>query len=181
MKVVKALSIKQPHAWLEIMGFKPIETRPWKIGKKPGYNGISFELELPARIFIHVPKVPDKEGWDNLCDKHLATPLLQCKPIIDRAADGSDIICDPYEVLMEMEAEDLGIGGIIGEIDIVDCVTESDSQWFHFFNKRYGKYGFVLANPVKFQRIIPCSGALGFFEPSKTVLEQIEKMKSGVT
>jgi len=49
-------------------------------------------------------------------------------------------------------------GGIVGEAEIVDCVTRSGSRWF------FGPYGFVLRNarPLPFR---PCVGALGFFEP----------------
>lgn len=47
-------------------------------------------------------------------------------------------------------------GGIVGEAEIVDCVTHSDSPWF------CGDYGFVLRNakPLPFW---PCKGMLGFF------------------
>lgn len=52
------------------------------------------------------------------------------------------------------------MGGIVGEAEIVDCVTESTSPWFE------GPYGFVIQNarPLPFR---PCRGALGFFEPEK--------------
>lgn len=50
-------------------------------------------------------------------------------------------------------------GGIIGQVDIIDCVEESDSPWF------FGRYGFVLANAKQFYNPRPCKGALGFFEP----------------
>ncbi len=49
------------------------------------------------------------------------------------------------------------LGAIVGSVEIVDCVTESDSPWFT------GPYGFVLANPVKFENPIPCKGQLRFF------------------
>lgn len=54
-------------------------------------------------------------------------------------------------------------GGIIGVVDIVDCVDRSDSAWF------FGPYGYVLQNarPVPF---IPCKGALGFFKWKDRVL-----------
>jgi hypothetical protein len=48
-------------------------------------------------------------------------------------------------------------GGVVGEAEIVDCVTESDSPWF------VGDYGFVMRN----QKVLPfhrCKGALGFFQ-----------------
>jgi hypothetical protein len=51
-------------------------------------------------------------------------------------------------------------GCIIGEVDIVGCVTQSKSPWF------VGKYGFVLANPILYTMPIPCKGKLGFFEPA---------------
>ena len=48
-------------------------------------------------------------------------------------------------------------GGIVGVVEIVDCVTEMDSEWF------FGRFGFVLRNP----RVLPfrpCRGQLGFFQ-----------------
>ena len=48
-------------------------------------------------------------------------------------------------------------GGIVGKVEIIDCVTEMDSPWF------FGPYGLVLANPVPLD-FYPCKGKLGFFE-----------------
>lgn len=56
------------------------------------------------------------------------------------------------------QPDDFHTGGIIGEAEIVDCVTDSLSPWFH------GPYGFVIRNA----RLLPfqaCRGALGFFTP----------------
>ena len=52
----------------------------------------------------------------------------------------------------------LKLGGIVGIMEITDCVTEMESDWFE------GRYGFVIENarPLPF---IPCKGALGFFKP----------------
>ena len=47
-------------------------------------------------------------------------------------------------------------GGIVGSVDIVDCVTESDSPWF------MGHHGFVLRNPRPLP-FAPWKGRLGFF------------------
>lgn len=48
-------------------------------------------------------------------------------------------------------------GGIVGSVEIVDCVEDSDSLWF------FGDYGFVLRNarPLPFR---PWKGQLGFFD-----------------
>ena len=56
---------------------------------------------------------------------------------------------------------DFDMGGIVGEAEIVGCVTSSSSRWFQ------GTYGFVIRNarPLPFQ---PCRGMLGFFAPDFT-------------
>ena len=48
-------------------------------------------------------------------------------------------------------------GAIIGTVEIVDIVRESDSPWFQ------GRNGLVLANAIAIEPI-PAVGALGFFE-----------------
>lgn len=47
-------------------------------------------------------------------------------------------------------------GGIVGSVEIVDCVDESDSPWF------FGRYGYVLRDPRPLP-FWPCKGQLGFF------------------
>ena len=61
-----------------------------------------------------------------------------------------------FAVKIPME---LDTGGIVGIVDVVDCVEKHQSRWF---NK--GNFGWVLANPrrLKFR---PCKGALGLFRP----------------
>lgn len=49
-------------------------------------------------------------------------------------------------------------GGIIGEVSIIDCVTESASSWFH------GPHGFVLAN-ARMRRFRACIGHTRLFNP----------------
>lgn len=50
----------------------------------------------------------------------------------------------------------LKTGGIVGMVEITDCVTKSKSPWF------FGPYGFTLkdAEPLPFH---PCKGKMGFF------------------
>ena len=52
---------------------------------------------------------------------------------------------------------DLARGAIIGAVDVVDIVSDSDSEWFG------GQRGLVLENPVACEPI-PAKGALGYFE-----------------
>ncbi|KAA5604040.1 ASCH domain-containing protein [Roseospira marina] len=56
---------------------------------------------------------------------------------------------------------DLPLGGIVGAVDVVECVTDHPSPWF------FGPIGWVLANP----RPLPftlCRGRLGLFTPDLT-------------
>lgn len=52
--------------------------------------------------------------------------------------------------------EDLPRGGIVGSIEIVNCVERSPSPWFQ------GRYGFVLRRPQGLP-FTPWRGQLGFF------------------
>jgi hypothetical protein len=51
-------------------------------------------------------------------------------------------------------------GGIIGSVEIVDCVKHSDSPWY------MGGYGWVLRNPKPLP-FDPCGGALQFWKRSQ--------------
>jgi hypothetical protein len=62
---------------------------------------------------------------------------------------------DRWPKLREMHAHR---GCIVGKVDIVGCVEYGPSPWL------FGRYGFVLANPVAFERPVPFKGALGFFD-----------------
>ena len=58
-------------------------------------------------------------------------------------------------------------GGIIGQVEMVDCVKDYNSWWFS------GPYGFVVKNPVKLD-FYECKGKLNFFDvewpPQKKML-----------
>jgi hypothetical protein len=119
---MKALSVKQPWAWLIVNGHKDIENRDWKTSKR-------------ERILIHAGKEIDKNYW-------------QIKKQVQE------------ELGIEIpDWQDLDTGGIVGAVDIVDCVTESDSPWKH----GESKFGIVLAN-AEVLPFRPFLGKLGFFE-----------------
>jgi len=54
--------------------------------------------------------------------------------------------------------------GLIGELDIVDLVTVSDSPWF------FGPYGHVTANPKEYAKPIPYRGQPGLFDVPDSIL-----------
>jgi hypothetical protein len=60
-------------------------------------------------------------------------------------------------------------GAIIGTVEIVDCVHDSNSLWF------MGEYGFVLAHPKRLPEPIPCKGALSFWNVPEHIESLINK------
>jgi hypothetical protein len=59
-------------------------------------------------------------------------------------------------------------GAIVGRATLVDVVRESDSPWF------FGPYGFMLES-VHRTPIVPCKGALGFWNVPADVLAKIRE------
>jgi hypothetical protein len=129
---MKALSIRQPWAWAILHAGKDVENRDWRTD----YRG---------PVLIHAGKLCTEAEYDS-CMAFMHTISLR----------------HPFAAGLRIpRRETLSLGGIVGEAEIVDCVTRSNSPWF------CGKYGFVLRNarPLPFQR---CRGALGFFDPDAT-------------
>jgi hypothetical protein len=65
--------------------------------------------------------------------------------------------------------EDLERGAIIGTVEIVGCIQDSDSPWL------MGKYGFVLKRPKRLPEPIPCKGALSFWNVPEDIESRIKK------
>lgn len=65
------------------------------------------------------------------------------------ASGGTKIELPPFEQLER--------GGVVGSVEIVDCVAVSTSPWF------FGRFGFVLRDPKPLP-FIPWKGQLGFFD-----------------
>lgn len=125
---MKALSIRQPWAWLIANGIKDIENRDWP-------------TKFRGPVLIHASSTMTRDDFEACC--------LFVSSIADQVKLGKPVT---FEGLRAM------CGGIVGQCEIVDCVTESESPWF------VGQYGFVIRNakPLPFQR---CKGMLGFFTP----------------
>ena len=143
---MKALSIKQPWSWLICAGYKPIENRNWRIGRKYQHGlyqsqSANFSLSFPARIYVHAGRTLDNDCWEFL--EGVAAQV---------GGDWWPKLCNPEFV------DSLPLGVIIGEVDIVAVLDSSPSPWF------VGKYGFLLKNPKLYDRAIPYMGQLGFFE-----------------
>jgi ASCH domain len=53
----------------------------------------------------------------------------------------------------------LPLGAVIGSVDVVDCVSDSDSPW-----ALSDYYHWILANPRRLQRPVYVSGKLGLWD-----------------
>lgn len=100
---MKALSIKQPWAWLIAHGFKDIENRSWKY--PPSYRG---------EMLIHASKSFDYEGYFWVLENFSYIPLPP-----------PEITTNRREISAVFNR-----GGFVGRCKLNDVVTESDSRWF---------------------------------------------------
>lgn len=131
----KALSIKQPWAWLII---RPDAVDPvhrgalYLSGEMKDVENRSWDTSVRGHFLIHAGKTVDKLGYDYVRGRW---PYIPLPP------------------LGELET-----GGIVGAAKLLDVVEHSGSQW-----KANGQKGFVLAEarPLPFYE---CPGQLKFFE-----------------
>lgn len=121
LKELRALSLKQPWAWLVVNGFKDIENRNWRTQHR-------------GPLLIHASRSVD-----------LLTPTVE------------EEMETNYDVTIP---DELPLGGIIGVVDVIDCVRKHPSKW-----KFKASWGWVLENP----RRLPfrqCKGFVGLFRPN---------------
>ena len=136
---MKCISIKQPWAWLIVNRYKPVENRKWKTN----YRG---------PILIHASKSFD---WDGLAQLyHFAN------------SDFQEVV---YHFKLDLAVRKINageFGGIVGEANLANCVTEFDSPYF------FGPYGFIMEQrkPLPFK---PLKGQLGIFEVDYNLLTSV--------
>ena len=128
---MKALSIRQPWAWAIIHAGKDIENRSWP-------------TRFRGRFMVHASQGMTRGEYENCLD--------HCHHVSQ---------ANPFPAGLTMPAfDELPRGGIIGSIDLVDCVAGTifnSNPWF------FGPYGFRLANPEPLP-FTPLKGKLGFFD-----------------
>ncbi len=139
---MKAISIRQPWAYLIASGIKDIENRTWKCPEK--YIG--------TRVLIHASaKTLD---WDKLINYMTYIGAL-----------------DHFTYKWTRKwLEGLQTGAIIGSVEIVECVLNHSSIWAEktalpeqLDNKCI--WNWVLANPILFDEpILNVKGKLGFWD-----------------
>lgn len=100
---MKALTIRQPFAWLIIHAGKDVENRNWRTA----YRGL---------FWIHAGKAQSGLEYDE------ARRFYE-----ERVIPRLDPSSSPPEL---PSMGDLDYGGIIGTARLIDCVEESPSPWF---------------------------------------------------
>jgi hypothetical protein len=133
-----ALSVRQPFAWAIFHAGTEIGNRDWPTQQR-------------GHVLIHAPAIVRQEDYNTF----------------QRACQ------DPEHWLCQAIArsgglpnkEDLTRGGILGEVEIADCVTEHPSPWFT------GPYGFLLRN-ARVLPFEPVSGSLRFFDVDEPCRDQ---------
>ncbi|MBM7046090.1 ASCH domain-containing protein [Rhizobium lusitanum] len=125
---LKALSVRQPWAHSILYLGKPYENRSWNT---------SFR----GHVCLHAAKGMTADEWED--GFFTARAAAEISPF-------------PEGTIFPGRKQ-LQFGGIVGIVEIVDVITESDSAWF------FGPFGFVLRNPEPVH-FIPVKGALGFFD-----------------
>lgn len=101
---MKALSIRQPWAWLIVNGFKDIENRTWS-------------TRFRGPVLIHASKGMTRGEYEDVED--MLDPLY---PLHDKRLSELGIKLPPYQSLQR--------GGIVGIAEIVDCIQQHQSPWF---------------------------------------------------
>ena len=146
---MKALSIRQPWASLIIKGapvFKSVDNGNGST--RVEFAGVVFKdienrwwaTKFRGRIYVHASRKADD--------------FIETMKWL-----GEHIGLAPFACMLLASSRYSPRGFIIGEVDLIDCVSGSKSPWF------VGTFGFCLANPKVYEVPIPCKGKLGFFEP----------------
>lgn len=150
---MKALSVRQPWAWLIVRPDLTDSSRAAAIasGELKDIENRSWPTRVRGRVLIHASKGMTRAEYEEAQD-----PLW--------SSGGPRIELPPFDQLQR--------GGIVGVTTIDACIHPADRTSLWHMN---GAYGFHLSNtkPVPF---IPCKGALQFFDVPTDVAVQLRQM-----
>jgi hypothetical protein len=129
-------------------------------------KALTVKQPWPYAIF-HLGKPIENRDWDTRFRGDIAIHTSKKVSKADFALSCAAIAHIVGEVDSVPPQNELPHGYIVGMVEIVDCISTSDSPWF------FGDYGFVLANPVLLPEPIPASGALGLWDVPERIEAEI--------
>lgn len=139
---MRTLSIRQPWAWLIIrpdLVDPEVRARAIACGQIKTHENRGWATKVRGRILIHAAKGMTRWEWESgmATARHCGVPA---------------VVLEEHAAFHQLQR-----GGIVGSVEIADCVDHSDSGWF------FGHYGFVLRDPKPLP-FYPVKGQLGFFD-----------------
>ena len=146
---MRTLSIRQPWAWLIIrpdLIDADMRARAAARGEIKTHENRDWPTKYRGRILVHAAMGMTRAEWE------------------DGMATARHCGVSPEVLEQHAGFKQLQRGGIVGSVEIADCVEcDMASGWF------FGKYGFVLRDPRPLP-FTPWKGQLGFFEVPLTAL-----------
>ncbi len=163
---MKALSLREPWLTAVLDLGKNIENRKWNtklrgrfaLHAAKGMTRIEYE-EACAFITAAGATPPPREQLRDHGIVGVATLAVVIEPLRRWRGSGESGLADLGDVCRGMVFPD----------DAARTLTRDELRWW-----MPDQFGFVLTDVVAFARVIPCRGALGFFEVSSEIEKQIE-------
>jgi hypothetical protein len=119
-----------------------------------------------AWLIVHGFKDIENRSWRT---RYRGTLLIQASATLPTRREFEEILRFVRKRRVKLP-EDFESGGIVGMVELEDCVTISRSKWFE------GPVGWVLSNPKRL-RFIPLKGQLGLFDPPRKIIRQLGRTK----
>lgn len=120
--------------------------QPWCwliLNRKKDIENRTWSTKYRGRVLLHASKTCKREEYEEAANFAMSL---------------SGIIVPEFH--------ELDLGGIVGSVEIVDCVQEHDSPWF------FGKCGFVMRDPQPLP-FTPCKGQLRLFKVDPSVVRKL--------
>ena len=114
-------------------------------------KAISLRQPWPWAIF-NLGKDIENRRWPT---KHRGPLLIHASKTWDE--NGYNFLTYRFDEFVPSK-EHHAFGAIIGQVNLIGCVDQSDSRWF------FGDYGFELEDPEEFKKPILYRGQLGLFD-----------------
>lgn len=121
-----------------------------------------------AWLIIHANKDIENRTW---ATRYRGKLLIQASASMptQRDLEEARLFAERRGVALPEEFE---LGGVVGMVQLTDCVDWSESKWFQ------GPIGWVLTRPKKL-KFIPLKGRLGLFDAPQQIIRKLVGPRGG--